>query len=91
MGTGSRHPNTTPGVWEVKGESHEKELIWLGFLASPTEILGKIAQTELYHRVHSMLDPAFLLLQGFLGLIRIDNKIIQNKKVNAFGVSMDLH
>lgn len=71
----------------------------MGFLHSPTEIPGKIAhlsaawreKAELYHEVHSVFDPAFLLLQGFLGLIRLDNKIIQNKKLNAFGVSMDLH
>lgn len=43
MGTGLRHPNTTRGVCEVKGESCEKELIRLGFLLSPTEIPGKIA------------------------------------------------
>lgn len=99
MGTGSCCPNTTQGVCEVKGESYEKELIWLGFLPSPTEILGKIAhlsaacqgKAELYHGVHSVFDPAFLLLQGFLGLIRFDHKIIHNKKLNAFGVSIDLH
>lgn len=37
------HPTTTQGAWEVKGESYEKEQIWLSFLPSPTEILGKIA------------------------------------------------
>lgn len=42
MGTGSHPPTTTRGVCEVKGESYEKELIWLGFLLSPTEIPGKI-------------------------------------------------
>jgi len=42
VGTGSRRPNITRGVCEVKGESYEKELIRLGFLPRPAEILGKI-------------------------------------------------
>lgn len=43
MGTGLHHPNTDRGVCEVKGESYEEELVWLGFLSSPNEIRGKIA------------------------------------------------
>lgn len=43
VGTGSRHPNTDRRVCEVKGESYEEELVWLGFLSSPNEIPGKIA------------------------------------------------
>lgn len=38
-----------------------------------------------------MSDTAFLLLQGLLGLIELDNKMIPSKKMNAFGVFIDLH